>query len=186
VIQPDSEKENNSENLKSENGVAEENIEDLKKALTEATTKAEANLIGWQRAQADFSNYKRYAEQDKAETCKFANAGLLSSILPILDDFDRALATIPPEEKANWVEGLKLIDRKLRDTLTKQGVTPIQALGMEFDPRTMEAITVAKGQRDMVVQELERGYKLQDKVIRPAKVIVGNGEKPEEKEDLTS
>ena len=163
---------------------AEENIEDLKKALAEEKAKAEANLIGWQRAQADFVNYKRFVEQDKAESLKYANANLLVNILPVLDDLERAVAAIPPKETHHkWVEGFKLIERKFRGLLEKLGVTQILSLGMEYDYRTMEAVTSTKGKKDIVIQELERGYKLQDKVIRPAKVVVGSDEEPLVKED---
>jgi molecular chaperone GrpE len=171
VVQPDV----NQENIpKNENN---ENIEQLKKALTEEKSKCEENLARWQRAQADFVNYKRYAEQEKSEVCRFANAGLILNLLPVIDDFERALAAIPPEEaKQNWAEGIRLIDRKFRDILEKQGVNRIEALGQEFDPRFMEAIACGKGKKDIVVMELEQGYKINDKVIRPAKVIVGTGE----------
>jgi molecular chaperone GrpE len=181
---PDKETENkNNKENKSDTG-NDVKPEDLTKALAEEKAKAEANLNGWQRAQADFINYKRFAEQDKAETSKFANVNLLASILPILDDLERALAAIPPEDtEKKWVEGLSLINRKFKDTLRKQGVTQIQVLGMEFDPHIMEAITTSKGKKDMVVQEIERGYKLQDRVIRAAKVMVGSGEEEAEKEE---
>jgi molecular chaperone GrpE len=152
-------------------------MEELKKALNEAKAQADANLNGWQRAQADFTNYKRYTEQEKSENLKFANAGLLSAILPVLDDYERALASIPADESnRKWLEGLEMIRRKFKDVLAKQGVTQIQSLGMEFDCRTMEALTTCPGKKDIVIQELEKGYKLQDKIIRPAKVIVGCGE----------
>jgi len=176
--QPESEGEKAPETREEING------EDLKKALAEEKAKSESYLAGWQRAQADFVNYKRFCEQEKADTSKFANANLILNLLPVVDDFERALATIPPEEAGEkWMEGLKLIDRKFRDTLDKQGVAPIIALGMEFDPRFMEAMARGKGKRDIVVQELERGYILLDKVIRPAKVIVGSGELEDNKEE---
>lgn len=163
---------------------ADENIEDLKNALVEEKAKAEANLIGWQRAQADFINYKRFVEQDKAESLKYANANLLVNILPVLDDLERAVAAIPPKEAHHkWVEGFKMIDRKFRGILEKLGVSQVLSLGMEYDYRTMEAVTSAQGQKDIVIQELEKGYKLQDKVIRPAKVVVGSGEEPSVKEE---
>src|SRR5512141_2869542 len=102
---------------------SEENIEELQKALAEEKAKSEANLAGWQRAQADFSNFKRRTEQEKVEFSKFASADLLVNILPVIDDFERALAAIPPAEaNAQWLEGLKLIDRKFRDVLEKQGL----------------------------------------------------------------
>ncbi len=162
---------------------AGESIEDLKKALAEEKTRAEANLSGWQRAQADFVNYKRFVEQDKAESAKYGNTFLLVNILPVLDDIERALAAVPhKEEHHKSVEGFKLIERKFRAILEKMGVSPILSLGMEYDYRTMEAVTSVKGQKDIVIQELEKGYKLQDKVIRPAKVVVGSGEEPSDKE----
>jgi molecular chaperone GrpE len=163
---------------------AGENIEDLKQALAEEKAKSEANLIGWQRAQADFINYKRFVEQDKAESLKYANAGLLVNILPVLDDLELALAAVPHKEAHHKsMEGFKMIERKFRAILVKLGVTPILSLGMEYDYRTMEAVTSVKGKKDIVIQELEKGYKLQDKVIRPAKVVVGNGEELSDKEE---
>jgi molecular chaperone GrpE len=177
VVQADSNIENAPENS------CNQELEDMKKALAEEKNRSEANLAGWQRAQADFVNFKRFAEQEKAETSKFANAGLLASILPIVDDFERALAAIPEDKHTGkWAEGFTLINRKFKDTLHKQGVTPIQALGMEFDPRIMEAMSTGKGPKDIVIQELERGYKLLDKVIRPARVIVGSGESDNKEE----
>jgi len=158
--------------------------EELKKALAEEKSRCEANLAGWQRAQADFINYKRFAEQEKTEIGKYANISLLFNLLPIVDDFERALGAIPPEQSdGKWVEGLRLIDRKLQDTLKKQGVICIDTLGQEFDPHIMEAVSCLKGKKDIVILELEKGYKLQDKVIRPAKVIVGNGEEEVNKEE---
>ena len=76
-----------------------------------------------------------------------------------------------------------MIERKFRSTLEKIGVSQVLSLGMEYDCRTMEAVTSGQGQKDIVIQELEKGYKLQDKVIRPAKVIVGSGEEPSVKEE---
>jgi molecular chaperone GrpE (heat shock protein) len=97
----------------------------------------------------------------------------------VIDDFERALAAIPPGEgNQQWLEGLKLIDRKFRDILEKQGLCKIPALGLKFDPSCMEALACQKGEKDIVILEIEKGYKLQEKVIRPAKVIVGDGEEP--------
>jgi molecular chaperone GrpE len=184
VIQSNPEKENFVTDKENLNKVESEDVAALKKALEEERAKCEANLAGWQRAQADFINYKRFVEQEKAEIYKQANASLILSLLPVLDDFERALSAIPSEiEKQNWIEGLKLIDRKFRDILEKQGVKTIEAIGEEFDPRFMEAMASAKGKKDVVVQVLEKGYMLNDKVIRPAKVIVGNGEEEANKEE---
>jgi molecular chaperone GrpE len=154
-----------------------DDIEELEKALAEEKTKSEENLARWQRAQADFVNYKRFTEQEKAENLKYANANLLLNLLPVIDDFRRALAAMQSEAAASkWVEGLKLIDRKFQDALEKQGVSCIKSMGEEFDPRCMEALASGKGKKDVVVLEMQPGYKLNEKVISPAKVIVGSGE----------
>jgi molecular chaperone GrpE len=168
---------NNTEMDKNQEKVANGESEDLPKALAEEKAKSEANLAGWQRTQADFVNYKRHAEEDKVEITRTANASLILDILPVLDDYARAMTSVPADlAELEWVKGIKMIDRKLRDILEKRGISVIQAQGQEFDPRFHEAVTYGKGKRYMVIQQVEAGYKLQDKVIRPAKVIVGNGE----------
>lgn len=153
-----------------------EDIETLKKALAEERAKAEANLAGWQRAQADFTNYKRRTEQEREETVKSANADLILSLLPVLDDFERAYGSLAPGLPATWIDGIRLIERKLRATLEAKGLSEIKAAGEPFDPRLHEAIKQDKGKEGMVVQELEKGYKLHGRVLRPSKVVVGNGE----------
>jgi molecular chaperone GrpE len=174
VIQPESEKEQLPE-------VIEDSAE-LKKMLAEERAKTEANFAGWQRAQADFVNYKRVAEQEKADIAKYGNASLLANLLPVLDDIERALAAVPREQAGQkWVEGFKLIARKFRDILEKLGVTCIESLGKEFDCRLMEAVTCQPGKKDLVILELEKGYKLGDRVIRPSKVVVGTGEEAPQK-----
>jgi len=161
--------------------VEEEDIEKLKQALAEAKARAEANLAGWQRAQADFINYKRRVEQEREEFSKFANAALIYSLLPVLDDLEQAFASVPVRlAKFNWVEGIRLIEHKLRATLEAQGLSQIKALGEPFDPNFHEAAMQGKGKAGIVVAELQKGYKLYDRVIRPAKVIVGNGEETAE------
>jgi len=158
-------------------------VEALKKSLAEATAKAEANLAGWQRAQADFMNYKRRSEQEKEEIAKFANSPLLLNLLPVLDDLERAFAAIPPRlAEADWLEGIKLIERKLWATLEAQGLSQIKALGEPFDPRLHEAVRQDKGKEGIVVEEIQKGYRFHDRVIRPAKVVVGNGEEEKKEE----
>lgn len=167
------------ENLTDEEAPSPEvkDIETLEQALGEERARAEANLAGWQRAQADFINYKRRAEQEKKETAKLANSGLVLSLLPVLDDLDRALASIPDDlAEVSWVDGIRLIDRKLRTNLESQGLSPIEAVGEPFDPNLHEAVMQGDGKEGIVVEEILKGYKFQDKVIRPAKVVVGRGE----------
>jgi len=157
-----------------------EDIESLKESLAETKAKAEANLAGWQRAQADLINYKKRTEQEKQELSKFANLVLILNLLPILDDFERAYSAIPPKmANLSWVEGIKLIERKLWALLEAQRVTQIKALGEPFDPKLHEAIRQDKGQEGIVIEEIQKGYMIEDRVIRPTKVVVGNGEAKE-------
>jgi molecular chaperone GrpE len=154
-----------------------EEITVLKKEITEYKTRAENNLAGWQRAQADFINFKRRSDQEKEDTVKFGNAMLILKILPVLDDFERAIGSLPDDHKKNtWSEGIRLIEKKLRTILESQGLSPIQAVGELFDPRLHEAVRQDKGKEGIIVEEMERGYKFQDRVIRPSKVVVGTGE----------
>ncbi|MDD4985047.1 MAG: nucleotide exchange factor GrpE [Dehalococcoidales bacterium] len=158
-----------------------DDIESLKRALAEERDKSSANLAGWQRAQADLINYKRRVDQEKEEIGRFGNAAIMLSILPILDDFERAIASVPDDlAKHNWVDGMILIERKLQSSLEKQGLCQIKALGELFDPNLHEAVMQGKGKEGMVVEEMEKGYKLNGRLIRPSKVIVGSGEEKEE------
>ena len=154
-----------------------EDIEALKKALAEEKTKAESYLANWQRVQADFINYKRRTEQDRQDTGKFANSALILRLLPVLDDLERALDSVPPRlRKLAWVEGIRLIWRKLRESLKAQGLTEIAAEGEPFDPNLHEAAMCSKGKEGIVVRELQKGYRLHERVLRVAVVAVGSGE----------
>jgi molecular chaperone GrpE len=149
----------------------------LQKALEEEKAKAAENLAGWQRAQADHINFKRRVEQEREEICRSANAGLVCNILPVLDDMERAFISVPPELAADpWVNGIKLIERKLRSSLEAQGLCQIDALGEPFDPRYHDAVRQDKGKEGVVTAEVQKGYKFNDRVIRPSKVVVGSGD----------
>jgi len=161
-----------------------EDIAALKQSLVEAEAKAEANLANWQRAQADFINYKRRTEQEKEEISKLANSILVLNLLPSLDDLGRAFTSIPPRlVKLSWVDGIRLIWRKLQTTLEAQGLSEVKAVGEPFDPYLHEAVRQDKGKEGIVVVEVQKGYKFRDKIIRPSKVIVGSGEEEPEKEE---
>ena len=161
-----------------------EDIAALKQSLVEAEAKAEANLANWQRAQADFINYKRRTEQERKEISQFAKATLILELLPVLDDLERAYAVIPLRlAKNSWVEGIRLIWSKLQTTLEAQGLSEIKAVGEPFDPHLHEAVRQDKGKESVVIEEVQKGYKFHDRVIRPSKVVVGNGEEEQEKEE---
>ena len=166
-----------------ENITQAEDIEALKQALAEERAKAESYLDSWKRAQADFINYKRRGEQEREEFCRFANSALMLSLLPVFDDLERAFASVPPRlDKHSWVDGIRLIERKLRANLEVQGLAPIEALGEPFDPKLHEAVMHGKGKEGVVVTEIQKGYKLCDRVIRPSKVVVGNGEEDKQED----
>jgi len=163
--------------------VTEEDIGALKQSLAEEKAKAEDYLGNWQRAQADLINYKRRNEQEKMEISQFANGLLMLNLLPILDDLERAFTSIPVHlVRLTWVDGIRLIERKLQASLETQGLSQIKALGEPFDPNFHEAAMHSKGKEGIVIEELQKGYKLHDRVIRPAMVVVGNGEEEEKKE----
>ncbi|MFH1382455.1 MAG: nucleotide exchange factor GrpE [Chloroflexota bacterium] len=170
------------EATEAEPGVTED-VKSLKEALATEKVRAEGNLLGWKRAQADFVNYKRRSEQEREELIKSANAALILALLPVLDDFERAWNAMPAEpEGTAWVEGAKLIERKLRTALEAVGLSQIEAVGKPFDPRFHEAVKQVEGKEGIIIDEFQKGYKLNDKVLRPAKVTVGNGEEQSEPE----
>jgi len=154
-----------------------EDMKSLRKALAQARQEAEKNLESWQRTQADFINYKRRSQKEKEEIGQYSQSLLLCSLLPVLDDLERALGNVPRNmAKMPWVEGIKLIEQKFHDILKSQGITPIKAKGKAFDPNLHEAAVSFKGKEGVVVKELLKGYRLGDRVIRHTKVAVGNGE----------
>jgi len=164
-------------------------IDELRNQLLAAEQDAAENKAGWQRIAADFQNYKRRTEQDREQMFGLANEALLAKLLTIADDFDRAIDHMPDDLKdVGWVGGIAAIDRKLRLLLDSEGLVPIEAVGKPFDPHEHEAVTqetttaVPDG---TVTQELQRGYRIRDRALRPAMVAVavnpgnegaGNGE----------
>ncbi len=165
----------------------EEDVESLKKALAEEQARAEGYLASWQRAQADFVNFKRRTEQERNETVMLANAALMLNLLPVLDDLERALDNVSEKlRKLTWVDGIVLIYRKLKATLEANGLSEIKALGETFDPNFHEAALYDDGEEGKVIEELQKGYMLHDRVLRPAMVKVGKGLMDKEEEEETS
>jgi len=150
--------------------------------LEAANQRAEEYLRLAQRTQADFINYRRRVEQERAEQAARARGDVILRILPVLDDFERALAAVPPEAAGqDWLEGVRLIERKLRAVLESEGVTRIEAEGQPFDPWQHEAVArqVAPGVAPNTVIAVHRaGYRLGDRVLRPAQVVVATDQEP--------
>ena len=144
--------------------------------MDELAAKAEGYLANWKRAEADMVNLKKKVEQDRQALTVYANAMLISGLLPVLDDFQRAFDTLDTTTAdLTWVEGLQLIYRKLISTMEGQGLTAIPTVGEPFDPSIHEAVMQADGPEGHVVEELQKGYRYRDRILRPAMVKVGNG-----------
>jgi molecular chaperone GrpE len=128
-----------------------------------------------QRVTAEFDNYRKRTERERRETWDRAAASIVEELLPIVDDFERALSTEPGAETSAYREGVAIIHRQLMDLLGRRGVQPIQAVGQDFDPRWHQAVAhdPAPGHRDgEVLEELRRGYMLGDRLLRPSMVKV--------------
>jgi len=164
---------------RSGSGVDEATVEQLTAQFEVAKGLAAEHLAALQRTAADFANFKRRTAEDRERELGLASETLLRKLLVVVDDFDRALEAMPAEFKgASWIDGIVLLDRKLRALLESEGVTPIEAIGRAFDPREHEAITsvAATGRPDgEVVAEIQRGYRVRDRVLRPAMVAVADG-----------
>jgi molecular chaperone GrpE len=157
-----------------------ERIETLERDLSETRAKAEEHLYNWQRSAADFSNYKRRTDEERSAATRFGNALLIGKLLAVLDDFDRALENVPADAHDAWIEGVQLVERKLRGALESEGVTPIDAMGQAFDPNLHEAVAheqTTDHADNSVIGEVQRGYMLHDRVLRPSLVRVANNPK---------
>jgi molecular chaperone GrpE len=148
----------------------------LKQLLEQERTKSAEYLDNWRRSAADFANYRKRSEKDAGEMTRFANSILISRLLPVLDDFDRALQTLPENLRdLTWIDGVMLIARKMRAIFEAEGVKPIEAAGKPFDPNIHEAVIheeSEKHEEGVVISELQKGYMLHDKVLRPTLVKV--------------
>jgi molecular chaperone GrpE len=127
------------------------------------------------RLAADFDNYKKRARQEQLDTIQHASTELIARLLPGLDDLYKALGHTPDGVDEAWVKGLELSVRKLEEALAAFGLEPIEAVGAPFDPKFHEAIGHEESDEypeDTVVSELRRGYRMRDRVVRPALVKV--------------
>jgi molecular chaperone GrpE len=129
-----------------------------------------------QRARAEMINYRRRMEQEMQVTRRYAAEHVIARLLPVIDDFHRAINAVPEQDRDNpWVQGMLLIERKMWSVLESEGVKPIDAVGKPFDPSLHEAVSVESDGGNIVVEEFQRGYMLHDRLIRPAMVKVGQG-----------
>lgn len=160
-----------------------EELEELRERAERAELEAAENKAAWQRSAADFQNYRRRVDQQRDEEAALANEILLVKLLTVADDFDRAIEHVPAEEQHSpWVEGIGAIERKLRAVLESEGVSAADpAVGQPFDPREHEAIAHEESDdvpEGTVLREFQRGYRIRDRVLRPALVSVAKGGPP--------
>ena len=167
----------------------EKEIEELKKKLEECQKLREEYLAGWQRARADFLNYKKEEMERIGEFFKYANLNLILKILPILDNFEITEKKLPENLKADVnVRGILQIKNQILDFLKSQGVEEIKSVGERFDPNFQEIVeiveikdynspTTQQGKKQyiesgVVIEEIQKGYKIHGRLLRPAKVKV--------------
>jgi len=149
-------------------GLYEGKIAELESALAEARDK---HL----RLAADFDNFKKRSRQEQSQTMQHASAELIHRLLPVLDDLQNVLDHKPDDVDESWVKGLELSVRKLEDALGTHGLEAIESVGAPFDPKLHEAVgheESTEHPEDTVVSELRRGYRVRDRVVRPALVKV--------------
>jgi molecular chaperone GrpE len=146
--------------------------------LADLTRERDELLDRLMRKTAEFDNYRRRLERERREQADRAAAGLLLEVLLVVDDFDRALAVEADEASSTYRRGIELIHTKLHDLLRRHGVQPIEALGTDFDPNLHEAVIHEPStlyREGVVIAELQRGYKIGDRLLRPSMVKVAKG-----------
>ncbi len=155
-------------------------VEELRARLDAAEERAEAAEAGWQRARADYQNLKRRTDEQRAEFASIAGDRLLIRVLDLADDFDLAVEHVPEgAADSPWVEGIAAIDRKLRALLEAEGIEAMGGEGEPFDPQTQQAISyedTADVPDGTVIKILQRGFSINDRVLRPALVAVARND----------
>jgi molecular chaperone GrpE len=165
---------------------AEEVIDDqaaLRQELEEAKAKEAEYLDGWQRARAELANARKRFQKEREQAYTNARGDVMTQLLPIADDLERAFATLPQNlSSLTWIEGVQLIQRKVQHLLDQAGVVPIDAVDQEFDPFLHQAVTHEPSETvpaGDVIAELQKGYKMGDRVLRASVVRVSSGPPPE-------
>ena len=152
---------------------AEPTCEELLVAAQEEATK---NLDGWMRAQAEFANARKRMDKQRVDIQIRATTDMVTRLLPIVDDFNRAFENVPDViSEDSWFEGIEMVNRKMIGILESLNVQAIEAVGQEFDPNCHEAIMQEESEEyesGIVTEELQTGYKIGDRIIRPSLVKV--------------
>jgi molecular chaperone GrpE len=144
--------------------------------LTQVTRERDEYLDALRRLKAEFDNFRKRAQRDQADLVSRASERLVKQLLPVVDDLERALEAAAAHEEAQLEEGVRLVHRALADALVREGLTEVETEG-SFDPHTQEALLAQPSEADegTVIQVLQKGYRLGDRVLRPARVVVSAG-----------
>ncbi len=155
----------------------------MKEELKEKEIENKELKDNYLRALAEWDNYRKRMENEFVEFKKYAKVDFISKLLPVFDNFDRALAGAEMNQDfESFYKGIEIIERQLRDTLKSMGLTEYSGLGEEFDPALHEAVGVVRTNahpENIIVEEISKGYKVGDRVIKPAKVLVSKSEEEE-------
>ena len=151
-------------------------VEELERRVEEVERERDEHLNDLKRLAADFENYRKRAVRDQESLVARAHERLVKELLPVLDDLERALAAAADHEEAKLEEGVRLVARELESALTKEGLVEIETDG-HFDPHVHEALLSQPSEEDegAILQVLQKGYRLGDRVLRPARVVISQG-----------
>jgi molecular chaperone GrpE len=159
---------------------ADHDIEQIESDLEKARREAGGYLDSLQRLKAEFDNFRKRVQKERTEFLKLAAQGVIGDLLPVMDNFERALAhEIHGDQVEKFKDGLQLVYSQMLDVLAKEGLSALEPVGEPFDPTRHEALMQVESEEyseGVIVKVLEKGYVLNDRVIRPAKVMVSKGE----------
>ncbi|WP_272037710.1 nucleotide exchange factor GrpE [Paenibacillus sp. JJ-100] len=157
---------------------AEEIIDQEQTELTRLKAEAEESQQRLMRAQADFDNFRRRTQREKEDLAKYASMKLITELVPVIDNFERAMATVPEgTETESFAKGIQMILRQLETVLASEGLAAMETVGQPFNPEFHQAIMQVDSEEHeegIVVEEVQKGYMLKDKVLRPAMVKVSS------------
>ena len=157
-------------------GESDSQAAELQAKLDQVQAKADEYLDGWQRSMAEFSNYKKRIEREQTLNQQMAKANVIRRFLDLFDDLDRAIKNRPQSgDGANWSEGIELINRKFQNYLQSEGVEIVETEGQFFDPNLHEAISQEDNpelESGQIIGVVQQGYRIGDRVLRPARVRV--------------
>lgn len=150
----------------------------LKAELVKAKAAADENYSQLQRLQADFDNYRKRTQKEKSELIKYASERLVEDLLPVLDNFDRAVSAAKVNlDFTSFSQGVEMILRQMQTALSKEGLKAMETVGQPFDPNVHEAVLRVASEEypeNTVVEEVQKGYYLKEKILRPCMVKVSN------------